>query len=97
MPLTLRAPQASKFVPDKFVSEASFSRPPESMLRRVEPQASTVGCPRVAREMGMHKIVGNDFELRSNLLAGESQGSGEYFPDSPSRRNNDSINSRRLG
>jgi len=54
MPLPLRAPPASKFVPDKFVSGASFSRPPESMLWRVTPQASTVGCPRVVREMGKH-------------------------------------------
>jgi len=32
MPLTLWAPPASNFVQDKFVSVASFSRPPESML-----------------------------------------------------------------
>jgi len=29
--------------------------------------------------MGAHKIVRNDFELRSNLLAGEPQGRGEYL------------------
>ena len=79
------------------LTEVSFDQSPDKASNAVELQASMVGYPRVIREMGMHKIVGNDFELRSNLLAGESQGSGEYFPDSPSRRNSDSINSRRLG
>uniref|UniRef100_UPI003A94ED85 hypothetical protein n=1 Tax=Methylophaga sp. TaxID=2024840 RepID=UPI003A94ED85 len=50
------------------LTEGSFDQSPDKVSNAVEPQVSTVGCPRVVREMGKH------------------------FPDSPLRRNNDSIN-----
>jgi len=50
------------------------------MMSEVEDQYK--GWPRVVREMATHKIIGNDFELRSNLLVGEPQGCGEYFLNS---------------
>ncbi|HBX60607.1 MAG: hypothetical protein CMH17_07550 [Methylophaga sp.] len=44
MPLTLRAPPVSKFVPDKFVSAASFGRTPDQAINTVKPQANTRGA-----------------------------------------------------
>ncbi|ASF49063.1 hypothetical protein Q7A_03235 [Methylophaga nitratireducenticrescens] len=44
MPLTLRAPPASKFVPDKFVSAASLVSLPDKKRNAVKPQANTKGA-----------------------------------------------------
>jgi len=62
------------------LSVASFSRPPESMLWRVEPQASTVGCPRVVREMGKHKHRRERFWIAKQPACRWVTGKWRIFP-----------------